>query len=99
MINPNFWKHVCQLTTDKTSSLSSKSIFSDSNKIQCIKLLKSMKPVNVSESKDKKLAAILVPLCIIDDQPSLLYTVRSPYLKVNGGQVSFPGGKKDKSDR
>ncbi|KAK6626563.1 hypothetical protein RUM44_009037 [Polyplax serrata] len=58
-----------------------------------------MKPVNVSESKDKKLAAILVPLCIIDDQPSLLYTVRSPYLKVNGGQVSFPGGKKDKSDR
>lgn len=59
-----------------------------------------MKPIDARKEKLEraKNAAVLVPLCIADGQPSLLYIVRSRELKVNGGQVAFPGGMKDESD-
>ncbi len=40
-------------------------------------------------------AAILVPLLDGPDGPSLLFTVRSPYLTRHAGQVAFPGGRVD----
>lgn len=38
-------------------------------------------------------ASVLVPLCKVDDVPSILYTVRSSELRTNSGEISFPGGK------
>lgn len=38
-------------------------------------------------------ASVLVPLCKVEDKPSLLYTVRCSNLRTNSGEVSFPGGK------
>lgn len=40
-------------------------------------------------------AAVLVPICKVQDVPSILYTVRSSNLRTNSGEISFPGGKTD----
>lgn len=41
----------------------------------------------------------MVPLCSIDGKPSVLLTVRSVLVGRNKGDVSFPGGMKELSDR
>jgi 8-oxo-dGTP pyrophosphatase MutT (NUDIX family) len=43
-------------------------------------------------------AAVLVPIILRDD-PSLLLTRRTSYLKKHAGQVSFPGGRIDPDDK
>mgnify|MGYP002804362881 FL=1 len=50
------------------------------------------------QSKTLKEAAILVPIIIKNDTPYVLLTVRSMNLTDYPGQVSFPGGKRDKED-
>ncbi|KAE8591573.1 hypothetical protein XENTR_v10018498 [Xenopus tropicalis] len=45
-------------------------------------------------------AGVLVTLCTFKGAPSFLYTLRSPQLRGrHKGDVSFPGGKRDSSDR
>ncbi|KAJ1675295.1 hypothetical protein EV182_001541, partial [Spiromyces aspiralis] len=43
-------------------------------------------------------AAVLVPLCIVDNKPSLLFEERSRNLNRHCGEVCFPGGKVDPED-
>lgn len=40
-----------------------------------------------------RLAAVLVPLVLRDEEPALLLTVRSTGLREHSGQIAFPGGK------
>ena len=40
-------------------------------------------------------AAVLLPLCKVENIPSVLFTVRSRELRTHGGEVSFPGGNQD----
>ncbi|KAI9486526.1 MAG: NUDIX hydrolase domain-like protein [Benjaminiella poitrasii] len=47
---------------------------------------------------DVKDAAVLVPLCIVQEKPSILFTVRNLNMRTHSGEISFPGGKKDDSD-
>ena len=44
-------------------------------------------------------AAVLIPILEHADELTVLFTVRSMHLKHHGGQVSFPGGKQEPSDR
>ncbi|KAK9719966.1 hypothetical protein K7432_004450 [Basidiobolus ranarum] len=50
-------------------------------------------------SKTLAEAAVLVPFCIVDGKPSILFTVRSSNMNSHKGEVSFPGGKKDPEDK
>ncbi|CAD5116670.1 unnamed protein product [Dimorphilus gyrociliatus] len=70
------------------------SLINETNKKRCQELLLS-KP---NLSKSYKNSAVLVPLCIVNDELSLLFTVRTHHLPTHKGQVSFPGGKVDDSD-
>jgi nudix motif 8 len=73
-------------------------ILSKENREKCITKLKTMKPIRLYGRDPLKKAAVLVPLCIINNELSLLYTLRSSDLKSYRGQVSFPGGVQDKTD-
>lgn len=45
-----------------------------------------------------KEAAVLLPLCLHDGVPSILFTKRSNSMRNHSGQVSFPGGMRDEAD-
>jgi nudix motif 8 len=47
--------------------------------------------------KAKREAAIFVPLCTVDNIPSILFTRRSKSLSSHASQISFPGGYFDES--
>jgi len=43
-------------------------------------------------------AAVLIPLCNVDNKPSILFEVRGKTLRMHSGEVSFPGGRVDDTD-
>ncbi|KMQ88715.1 nucleoside diphosphate-linked moiety x motif mitochondrial, partial [Lasius niger] len=79
------------------SALKAEVVLSESNRKACIKRFKS---VQLPKLHDKNIpeAAILIPLCSYKGELGLLYTLRSIKLRSSGGQASFPGGMRDKSD-
>lgn len=44
-------------------------------------------------------SSVLIPLVQIDNQIYVLFELRSKTLNVQPGEISFPGGKKDKEDK
>ncbi|XP_041378234.1 nucleoside diphosphate-linked moiety X motif 8-like [Gigantopelta aegis] len=44
-------------------------------------------------------AAVLIPLCYVERKPSILFTVRTSSLRKHRGEVSFPGGHIDSTDK
>ncbi|TFK18980.1 hypothetical protein FA15DRAFT_760332 [Coprinopsis marcescibilis] len=40
-------------------------------------------------------AAVLVPLCNVDNEPSIIFELRAKKLRSHSGEVSFPGGRVD----
>jgi hypothetical protein len=45
-----------------------------------------------------RIAAVLVPVVLHEDEPAILFTERSTGLREHSGQIAFPGGKMDASD-
>lgn len=44
-------------------------------------------------------AAVLVPIILRPETPTLLLTVRASHLRSHAGQISFPGGRAEPADR
>ncbi|KAK1232734.1 hypothetical protein PQX77_004132 [Marasmius sp. AFHP31] len=43
-------------------------------------------------------AAVLIPLCNVQNTPGILFEVRGKSLRAHSGEVSFPGGRVDPTD-
>lgn len=52
----------------------------------------------IAEENPVRPAAVLIPV-VERDEPTVLLTQRSPHLSSHAGQISFPGGKIDATDR
>jgi len=46
-----------------------------------------------------KPAAVLVPIVVRDDEPSVILTKRAAHMNKHAGQISFPGGRAEKEDK
>ncbi|KAL0583711.1 hypothetical protein ABG067_006387 [Albugo candida] len=55
-------------------------------------------PRQVTKAYSRR-AAVVIPLCMYEDEPSILLTVRSQSVGKHKGEVCFPGGMVDASDR
>ncbi len=60
--------------------------------------LNALRNPNENRSRPKRTAAVLVPI-LDTPEPAVILTVRSELLPHHPGQVSFPGGSVDQSDR
>lgn len=80
------------------NNFKAESICSEENIARCIKTMQSAPQVKLSQKKYETKAAVLLPLCIHNNELSLLYTVRSAKLSTHVRQVSFPGGLRDSAD-
>lgn len=81
----------------RSMQYNSHEIFSEDNSLKSVKCFKSLCPELNTDGK--RHAAVLIPLCIVNDEISLLYTLRTNNLKRNSGQVSFPGGMREKEEQ
>lgn len=75
--------------------LSPKVLLSNAARERCVASLSQLPALVHSDVKPHSNASVLVPLCVVDGEVCLLYTLRSSNLKNHSGQVSFPGGKTD----
>lgn len=79
-------------------SFSNDGVFHPEEKRKVIERLKRYKMLSNNTTSTLKKAAVLIPLCHVNNELSLLYTLRKQDLKRHKGQVSFPGGKQDSED-
>lgn len=89
-------------TSQTRSTLTLDNVFSAENRKQTIMRMQKAKPFFVRpdlEPNRSKNAAVLVPLCLVNGEPSLLFMIRSRFLKNHRGEISFPGGMYDEGDR
>ncbi len=54
---------------------------------------------DIGYQNDARKSAVLLPLCEVQGELHILLCKRPNYLKHHPGQICFPGGKKDESDR
>ena len=93
--NGNFLFHnnhtrLCRQFTTETSTVPQDQImnvFSQTNKHRVIKYVQGMQQYPTLTSGCKRQAGVLVPFCVVDGKPSVLFTVRSTNLVTNRGDV------------
>lgn len=94
----NFLNSSVTILSRSSSLISNDGGFNPEEKKKVIERLKRYKMQSSNTNSILKKAAVLIPLCHVNNELSLLYTLRKQELKRHKGQVSFPGGKQDSED-
>jgi len=92
----------CAYSTSGTYKypLTLNSVFSETNKTRVQQELSRLPSSYVprEDAATGRRSAVLVPLCFVGGEPSVLFTLRSSQMKNHRGEVSFPGGMEDEAD-
>lgn len=76
----------------ENSQFCSNLLLTEENRIKCIAKFKKSSHIALNPKlSETKCASVLVPLCEMNGEISLLYTLRSNQLSRHLRQVSFPG--------
>ncbi|CAH1239443.1 NUDT8 [Branchiostoma lanceolatum] len=87
-----------ELSTSFSKETAIQNILLEENKLRTLEMIPKMRSI-VTNEKVTVGAAVLVPLCTVKGVPSVLFTLRSSRLRSHQGEVSFPGGMCDSTDR
>ncbi|XP_066296649.1 mitochondrial coenzyme A diphosphatase NUDT8-like isoform X2 [Branchiostoma lanceolatum] len=87
-----------ELSTSFSKETAIQNILLEENKLRTLEMIPKMRSI-VTNEKVSVGAAVLVPLCTVKGVPSVLFTLRSSRLRSHQGEVSFPGGMCDSTDR
>lgn len=81
--------------SDSPGLFTVESLCNEENRMKCIEKMKlASKQTTIKLHSSVKVAAVLIPIVNCDklnDEPSLLYTLRSNKMRKHISQVSFPG--------
>ncbi|KAJ7344212.1 hypothetical protein JRQ81_000162 [Phrynocephalus forsythii] len=94
-------RHLCQgvSSTSLANTAPVRRYLSWENEQRCRRLLEGSAR-QYRKKQEAASAAVLVSLCSVAGEPAILYTLRSSTLSgLHKGDVSFPGGKREASDR
>ena len=72
-------------------------ILSPDNMARTVAKMKTM-CIKLKDHDSARRSAVLIPLCTVNNEICLLYTLRTQHLRSHKGQVSFPGGMQDDND-
>ncbi|KAI5637776.1 NUDIX domain-containing protein [Phthorimaea operculella] len=80
--------------TSQRAAFCTSQIFSLASRERCMANLRSFRVPNgwKAASPGAPHSAVMIPLCNVDDRPSLLYTARSQRICTHCGYICFPGG-------
>ncbi|KAG0726311.1 Nucleoside diphosphate-linked moiety X motif 8 [Chionoecetes opilio] len=82
------------------ASLTWETVLSEENKASLrTRLAKAKIPRLMQQQGGSPAAAVLIPLCHVEGELSLLYTLRCLNMTAHAGEMCFPGGKADPGDR
>ncbi|XP_078697877.1 mitochondrial coenzyme A diphosphatase NUDT8-like [Branchiostoma floridae x Branchiostoma belcheri] len=87
-----------RLSSSYSKETAIQNILLEENKSKTLERIPKMRSI-VTNEKVTVGAAVLVPLCTVNGVPSVLFTLRSSRLRSHRGEVSFPGGMCDSTDR
>lgn len=88
-----------RMFSESPGLLTVESLCNEDNRKKCIdKMISASRDTTIKLHPSVKVAAVLIPIVKCDkpnDEPELLYTLRSNKLRKHISQVSFPGNKKE----
>lgn len=92
-MNSSIKVHKLMLLKRNFSQINLEKLLSEENKKKTIEKFRKYTKLRIGEKNPDKHAAILIPMCIANNELSILYTIRSSKLRNYSGQVCFPGIK------